>query len=347
MRTLSTVLIALVIAGPAAAQRRVRIGPTVSSISIEDGSGGSQSFTSFGGSAALLSGDDGEFGVEVSRYGDLSSNSCVRQMTFVGLGSNYYPIGAKGIAPFASTEVGLARVLDQDPLLELLGCNTSAATSNELGLGFGLGVRVNLGTQATALFEGRFFQVPNSAIKALEGRASVSFAFGSLSKQTQLLNGTLGPAVGALASLSGPLAGRGPTVGVRFRRDQKRGGSLGLQIDYAPLHVTGCPANCDPYAILFAPGYEPSVHPAWGRLYAEAGLLLAGFPAIGADRGVAQGAHGGLGADIFSGRSLMLNVNTRVLWLQRNASNNRNAFVVQAGVSLSPRLEHHAAIESR
>jgi hypothetical protein len=340
MRTLTIVLIALAVAGAAAAQRRVRIGPTVSTISIEDGSGGSQSFTSFGGSLAFLSGDDGEVGLGVSRYGDLSSNSCVRQMTFVGLESNYYPIGAKGIAPYASTEVGLARVLDQDPLLQLLGCNTSAQTTNELGLGFGLGVRVNLGKQAAALVEGRFFQVPNSAIKALEGRANVSFAFGPNTK-TQLLNGTLGPAVGVLTPLSGPLEGRGPTLGVRFRRDQKKGGSLGLQIDYAPLRVrTSCSANCNPYAILFAPGYEPSLHPAWGRLYAELGVLLAGFPAIGTDRGVAQGAHGGLGADIFSGQTLMTNVNARVLWLQRNDPNNRNAFVVQVGVSVSPRLEH-------
>ena len=347
MRTLTIVLIALAVAGKAVAQRRVRIGPTVSSISLENGSGGSNSFPSFGGSLAFLSGDDGEIGVGVSRYGDLSNNSCVRQMTFVGLESNYYPIGAKGVAPYASTEVGLARVLDQDPLLTLLGCNTSAQTTNELGLGFGLGVRVNLGKQAAALIEGRFFQVPNSAIKALEGRANVSFAFGPNAKM-QLLNGTIGPAVGVLTPLSGPLEGRGPTVGVRFRRDQKKGGSLGLQIDYAPLRVrTGCSANCDPYAILFAPGYEPSLHPAWGRFYAELGLLLAGFPAIGADRGVAQGAHGGLGADIFSGLSLMTNVNARVLWLQRSDPNNRNAFIVQVGVSLSPRLEHQKAIESR
>jgi len=340
MRTLTIVLIALASAGNAAGQRRARIGPTVSSISIEDGSGGSQSFTSFGGSLAFLSGDDGEVGLGVSRYGDLSSNSCVRQMTFVGLESNYYPIGAKGVAPFASTEVGLARVLDQDPLLSLLGCNTSAQTSNELGLGFGLGVRVNLGRQATALVEGRFFQVPNSAIKALEGRANVSFAFGPNAK-TKLLNGTVGPAVGVLTPLSGPLEGRGPTLGVRFRREQKKGGSLGLQIDYAPFTVrTGCSANCRPYAILFAPGYEPSLHPAWGRFYAELGLLLAGFPQIGDDRGVAQGAHAGLGADIFSGRTLMTNVNARVLWLQRNDPNNRNAFVLQVGGSLSPRLEH-------
>src|SRR5256712_12209470 len=344
MRTLTMVLIALAVAGSAAAQRRARIGPTVSSISIEDGSGGSQSFTSFGGSLAFLSGDDGEVGLGVSRYGDLSSSSCVRQMTFVGLESNYYPVGAKGIAPFASSAVGLARVLDRDPTLTpLLGCNTSAQTTNELGLSFGLGVRVNLGNQAAALVGGRFFQVPNSAIKALEGRANVSFAFGPNMK-TQLLNGTLGPAVGVLTPLSGPLEGRGPTVGVRFRRDQKKGGSLGLQIDYAPLRVrTGCSANCDPYAILFAPGYEPSLHPAWGRFYAELGLLLAGFPAIGADRGVAQGAHGGLGADIFSGLSLMTNVNARVLWLQRSDPNNRNAFIVQVGASLSPRLEHQAS----
>src|ERR1700716_2574178 len=249
MRTLTIVFIALAAAGNAAAQRRARIGPTVSSISLENGSGGSNSFTSFGGSLAFLSGDDGEVGVGVSRYGDLSSNSCARRMTFVGLESNYYTIGPKGVAPYASTAVGLARVLDQDPLLSLLGCNTSAQTTNELGLGFGLGVRVNLGNQAAAFVEGRFFQVPNSAIKALEGRANVSFAFGSPNKKTQLLNGTLGPAVGVLTPLSGPLEGRGPTVGVRFRRDQKKGGSLGLQIDYAPLHDrTGCSANCNTYA---------------------------------------------------------------------------------------------------
>jgi len=341
MRTLTIVLLALVIAGTAAAQRRARIGPTVSSISIEDGSGGSQSFTSFGGSLAFLSGDDGEIGVGVSRYGDLSSSSCVRQMTFIGFESNYYPIGPKGVAPFASTAVGLARVLDQDPMLSLLGCDTGAQTTNELGLGFGLGVRVNLGNQASALVEGRFFQVPNSAIKALEGRANVSFAFGGTNKKTQLLNGTLGPAIGVLTPLSGPLEGRGPALGVRFRRDQKKGGSLGLQIDYAPLNVrTGCSTNCRPYAILFAPGYEPSLHPAWGRFYAEVGVLLAGFPQIGGDRGVAQGAHAGLGADIFSGRTLMTNVNARVLWMQRNDPNNRNAFILQVGGSLSPRLEH-------
>ena len=36
----------------------------------------------------------------------------------------------------------------------------------------------------------------------------------------------------------------------------------------------------------------------------------------------------------------MSNVNARVLWLQRNDPNNRNAFLVQVGVGLSPKLEH-------
>src|SRR2546423_5813527 len=292
MRILSLILVALLVAGGnAAAQRRVRMGPTVSSISIENGSGGTDAFTSFGGSLAFLSGDDGEVGVGVSRYSDLSNDNCVRQMTFYGLESNYYPVGAKGVAPYASSVIGLARVLDQDPTLALLGCTTGAQTSSQLGLGFGLGVRVNLGQQAAALVEGRFFQVPNSAIQALEGRANVSFAFGNPRKKTELLNGTLGPAVGIITRLGGPMEARGPTVGVRFRRDTKKAGSLGLQIDYAPLRVTtGC-SNCEPYAVLFAPTYEPSLYPAWGRIYAGVGLLLAGFPSFGDDRGMAHGAH--------------------------------------------------------
>ncbi|HEV2685894.1 MAG TPA: hypothetical protein VGW79_04590, partial [Actinomycetota bacterium] len=178
-------------------------------------------------------------------------------------------------------------------------------------------------------------------IQALEGRANLSFAFGSPRGKTELLNGTLGPAIGMLARLGGPMEGRGPTVGVRFRRNTKKS-PLGLQIDYAPLRVTtGCTSsNCNPYAVLFAPTYEPSLYPAWGRLYVGVGLLLAGFPALSDDRGMAEGAHGGLGADIFSGKTLMANVNARVLWLQRKDPNNRNVFVAQAGVSLSPRLEH-------
>lgn len=335
MRTLSILLIALVAAGSAAAQRRARIGPTVSSISIEDGSGSSHSFTSFGGSVALLTGDDGEIGVGIARYGDLSNDNCVRKLTFFGLESNYYPVGSKGIAPFATTGVGLARVTESNPPF---GCGLLAntATTSEIGLGFGLGLRVNLGSQLAGLVEGRFFQVPNSEIQALEGRANVSFAFGS-PRKTQLLNGTLGPAVSLLTRLSGPMEGRGPALGVRFRRDTKKAGSLGLQVDYAPMRIRGCTSNCEPNAILFAPGYEPSLRMGWGRLYLDLGLLLAGFPSEGSDRGMAQGAHAGLGADILSGSSIMWNVNSRLLWLQRNTG--QNVFLVQAGLSVSPRVE--------
>ncbi len=336
MRPILLGLAAATLAGHAAAQGRARIGPTVSTISIEDGSGTSHSYSSFGGTFAFLTGDDGEVGLTVSRYNDLSSSSCVRQLTFFGVESNYYPVGPKGIAPFASSALGLAHVTDQD--VGLLGICSSAAATNEIGLGFGLGVRVNVGNQFAGLLEGRFFQVPNSAIQALEGRANVSIAFGK-PRRTELLNGTLGPAVGLLFPVGGPMEGRGPTLGVRFRRDTKKSGTLGLQIDYAPLRITqGCSSNCEPYAILFAPGYEASVHPAWGRVYGELGLLLAGFPSAGADRGIAQGAQGGLGVDIFGGESLMWNVNGRVLWLQRN--NRDNVFLLQVGVSLSPKLGH-------
>jgi len=312
----------------------VRIGPTVSTISIQDGSGTSHSYSSFGGTLALITGDDGEFGLAISRYGDLSSDACTRALTFFGVESNYYPVGTKGVAPFASTAIGLARVTESNPPF---GCGliTTTDTTNQIGLGFGLGVRVNVGNHLAALLEGRFFQVPNSKIQSLEGRANVSFAFGK-PRRTELLNGTLGPAVGLLIPASGPFEGRAPTLGVRFRRDTKKG-TLGLQIDYAALRVRTCTSKCEPYAILFAPGYEASIHPAWGRIYGELGVLLAGFPAETSDRGIAQGAQGGLGADIFSGASLMWNVNARVLWLQRNTG--QNAFMVQVGVSLSPKLE--------
>lgn len=330
MRTLTILLIALAIAGNAGAQRRARIGPTVSTISIDDGSG-SHSFTSFGGAFALLSGDDGEIGAAVSRYGDLSNNSCVRQMTFIGLESNYYPVGPKGVAPYASTSFGLARVTDQDA--GLLGICTGAQPTSEFGLGFGLGVRLNIGAQAAALIEGRFFQVPNSAIQALEGRANVSLAFGS-PRKTQLLNGTLGPAVGFLTHLSGPINGS-PTFGVRFRRDTKKG-TLGLQIDFSELNPAGCTTQCKPNAILFAPGVEPSLRTGWGRLYADLGLLLVGFPSVGPDRGMSQGAHAGIGADIAGGGPL-INLNSRVLWFQRNDGD--NVFLLQTGVSVSPKLE--------
>ncbi len=172
------------------------------------------------------------------------------------------------------------------------------------------------------------------AVQALEARANVSVAFGK-PRPTQLLAGTVGPEASYLIHLSGPLEARAPFVGVRFRRDTKKAGAIGLQIDYAPFKITGtCSSDCQPTAILFAPGYEASAHPSWGRLYGVIGALLAGFYTQGPDRGVAQGAHGGLGADINSGK-LLWNVNARVLWLQR--SSGENVFGVQAGVSVMPK----------
>ncbi|HEY3280554.1 MAG TPA: hypothetical protein VGJ83_08570 [Gemmatimonadales bacterium] len=339
MRTLLWCVTAVTLVGSAAAQGRVRLGPTVSTMSIENDSGTGHSYPSFGGTLAFLSGEDGEIGLTASRYKDLSSDACTRALTFYGVESNYYPVGPKGIAPFASTQIGLARVTESSPRFAC-GLLATSATTSEIGLAYGLGVRVSLGNRAAALVEGRFFQVPNSAIQALEARANVSVTFGKPPK-TQLTNGTLGPVAGMLVALSGPMEGRGPTLGVRFRRDTKKAGVMGLQIDYAPLRVTqGCPGNCEPFAILFAPGYEASIHPVWGRFYGELGLLVAGFPSPGIDRGVAQGAQGGLGADVFSGASLMWNLSGRVLWLQRNTR--ENVFLMQVGVSLSPRLEHAA-----
>ncbi len=304
MRTTCLFAAALWLAGIASAQaqRRIRIGPTYSSLSLEDQSGSSYSFPSYGGSVALITGDESETGLTIARYNNLSTDHGIRRLTLYGLDAYYYPVGARGVvAPFALTALGLARVTEIDSLclLSFISCNASASATSQLALAFGLGVRVNVGAAAVATLVGRFLEVPGSQIQALEAVANAS--------------------------------------GVRFRRDTKKAGSLGLQIDYAPLEVTAgsCAPGCRPNAILFAPGYEASVRPAWGRVYGVVGFLLAGFYAEGRDRGMAQGAHGGVGADFYSGRA-MWNLNARLLWLRRNSG--ENVFGVQVGVSVSPKL---------
>jgi len=340
MRTSLLLVTALTLLGSAsvAAQRRVRLGPTFSAISLDDATGARHNFSAIGGTIALLTGDDAESGITIARYRKLSTSGCERSLTFYGLDDNYYPVGAGGIAPFASTELGLARVTDADK--GLLGFCSAAATTSELGYGFGLGVRVTAGKEATALLEGRFFQVPNSAIQALELRANVSVMLGS-ARQTELLQGTVGPEVGIFVPLSGSLEGRGPAVGIRFRRDtKKRANVLGLSIDYAPLRVRGSCTNpgCSPNAVLFAPGYEASARPDWGRVYFTLGPLLAGFYGAGPDRGVAQGLHGGVGVDLDRG-SALINLNTRVLWMQRNSG--ESVFTLQIGAGISPAIHAH------
>src|SRR3989442_532684 len=285
MRRLTLCLVAAVAlapAPPAAAQRLARIGPTLSWLSLRDGSGTSHTYPSFGGSVALLTGDDAETGLTVSRYNDLAEGDSVRRLTFFGLDSYYYSLGAKGVAPFAP------------------------------------------GSDAA----------PEAEAQALEARANVSLLLGN-PRASELLNGTVGPEVGFLIPVSGPIRGRGPMFGVRFRRDTKKAASsVALHIDYAPLKITtGCSATCEPNAILFAPGYELSGRPRWGRVYGEIGALLAGFYEEGSDRGIAQGAHGGLGVDINSGESLLINVNSRLMWLQRHTGENVFAVPVRGGVS--------------
>jgi len=343
MRTtllVATALSVLAVSG-AHAQQRFRLGPTYSAISLEDLSGTTHTFSSFGGTAALITGDDGETGLSIARYHDLSTDGRARRLTLVGLDSYYYPVGARGvISPFAAATLGLARITEAKPGCLLL-CGDTVSTTSQLALAFGLGVRLNAGNAAVATLAGRFLQVPGSDVQALEAVASASIAFGGV-RTGEFLEGTLGPSASVFIPVSGPLRGRGPFAGVRFRRDTKKSGTVGLQIDFAPLEVTSgsCAPGCQPNAILFAPGYETSVRPLWGRLYAEAGVLLAGIYTQGPDRGMAQGLHGGLGADFYGGR-LMWNVNGRLLWLQRHSG--ENAFGVQVGASVSPRIGRPAA----
>src|SRR5947208_16340026 len=110
MRTTCLVAAALTLfnLSSAHAQRRVRIGPTYSSVSLEDGSGSSHSFSSFGGSVALISGDEGETGLAIARYNDLSTDKGLRRLSLYVLDSYYYPVGPLALAtPTALAARGL------------------------------------------------------------------------------------------------------------------------------------------------------------------------------------------------------------------------------------------------
>lgn len=209
------------------AQRPFRIGPAVSSISLEDVSGTAHSFTSFGGSAALITGDEGETGLTIARYHDLSTDNRVRRLTLFSLDSYYYPTRTRGIAPFAATELGLARVTESAlaACLSILTCPDTLSTTSQFALGFGLGVRVTVAAAGVAIVEGRFLEVPGSQIQALEARASASVAFGSVRKGA-FLAGTVGPAVSAMIPISGPWARaqplRGCAVPPRYQEDGQR-----------------------------------------------------------------------------------------------------------------------------
>src|SRR5438034_7685592 len=89
MRMTCFVVAALALASVSSvhAQRRFRLGPMLSSLSLEDASGTGHGFTAWGGSIALITGDDGETGLTVARYGDLALNSCERSLTLYALRS--------------------------------------------------------------------------------------------------------------------------------------------------------------------------------------------------------------------------------------------------------------------
>lgn len=339
MRTtlLLAAALSVVVASSVHAQRRFRIGPTYSSLALDDLAGSSHTFPSYGGSLDLITGDESETGVTVARYNNLSTNHGLRRLTVYGLDSYYYPVGTRGVvAPFAMTTLGLARVTEVDSVCLVVTCAATGSATSELALAFGLGVRVNVGRAAAATLAARFLEVPGSQIQALEAVANASVALGAVRKG-EFLDGTVGPAASLFIPISGSLHGRAPFVGARFRRDTKKAGSVAVQIDWAPLRIAAaCPSTgCDENGILFAPGYEASVRPSWGRIYGQVGPLLAGVYSQGPDRGIAQGAHGGVGADIYGG-PVLWNINGRLLWLQRNSG--ENVFGVQVGVSLSPRI---------
>jgi len=204
------VLIALAVGGNAAAQRRARIGPHGLIHLDRRRCRGSQSFTSFGGTVAFLSGDDGEIGVGISRYGNLSSSSWRPTDDVCRVSSRILSHRRKRHRAIRVERRWVGAGARPGPLLQfplLGGCNMSAQTTTELGLGFGLrSARKISGTRRRPRPRGGSFK-SRTAPSRPRRRANVSFAFGSPTRRRSLLNGTLGPAVGVLTRLSGASKG--------------------------------------------------------------------------------------------------------------------------------------------
>ena len=150
MRTacIAAAALSLISVASAHAQRQFRIAPIYSTLNLQDLSGASHGFSSWGGSAAVLTADAGESGVTIARYDDLSTDGRVRRMTLYSLDARYYPVGSRGVvAPFAGSMVGLARVGESSSLCLPLACSDTVTTTSNFAFSYGLGLRVNVGSQ--------------------------------------------------------------------------------------------------------------------------------------------------------------------------------------------------------
>src|SRR6266566_9260560 len=108
---------------------------------------------------------EGETGLTIARYNDLSTDKGLRRLSLYALDSYYYPVGTRGVvAPFAVTALGLARVTEVDSLCLLysIPCSASTSATSQFALAFGLGMRVNVGGAVVATLAGRFLEVPGS-----------------------------------------------------------------------------------------------------------------------------------------------------------------------------------------
>src|SRR5437879_12750316 len=89
----------VLLAPTAVAQRRARVGPTLSWIALRDASGTSHIYPSICGSIALLTGDDAESGITVSCYNDLAQGGSVRRLTVCVSDYFQYPVRPRGVSP--------------------------------------------------------------------------------------------------------------------------------------------------------------------------------------------------------------------------------------------------------
>ena len=325
---MAVLLLAVAGATPLAAQRTFQVGAAVSSLTP---TGANDHHTGATITLGWLGGSTSMTEAYLSRYGDADFNTGIRGVTVYGLDSKYFPVEAAGIAPYLSTGIGLFRYTQPGGLLTQPSDQWGFVSTMGLGLGANLTDHLWIGG------EGRL-RVDNGD-RSTEVRLQGSYGLGKLRPMASR-PGTIEPFAIGIARLGhGPYTAASPLAGIRFRRDESRHSSIGVDVGLARFDDDRPGAERVTTWVMM-PSAEHGWATSWGRPFIELGPQMLGFIG-GTDDGMKVGIHVGGGADVYLSPAIESALLTRVTWFQ--SSDGRHQFGLQLGLAIGPRLMHDRA----
>ncbi len=330
MRRPLTCILSVLIAVPgtaAEAQRTLRLG-VVGSVFQSEASG-DRSSSGYGLQLGYLSQSENEIALTATRWPGARFGNGEGALA-LALESNWYPVGASGIAPYVQTGIAAFRYTTAPGLL--------APSTTEWGFGFiaGFGLRAGLSDRVSASVEARLRS--DDQIRNVEYRAGMHVGMGTL-RPSEGKPGVVAPFVGSLSRLgNGPYVASSAVAGVRLRRDKSAHSSLSVDIAAVGLEAATAGPGTSPEATtayLMIPAAELAATPRWGRPYIALGPFLPGF-LDGPDAGLRAGVHVGAGSEIFASERISVTLLSRTFWFQSSSGQHQFGLILGAGVG--PRL---------